>query len=204
MMKKILTILVFALAGSVAFAATGDAATLLKQVSARMAASPSVEATFTINGGDGPVQGNASMAADKYFMTTPVLTVWYDGRTQWTFLKSSGEVSITEPTVDELMESNPFAILSSPADRYTLRMLGDSQGRKRVEMTPKSGLSGISKIVLFVDPSTHYPAAIVVNFDDGRAVDVVIDNITAAKAKPVGAFRYDAKRFPASEIIDLR
>lgn len=204
MMKKILTILVSALAGAVAFAATGDAATLLKQVSAKMAASPSVEATFTINGGDGPVQGNASMAADKYFMTTPVLTVWYDGRTQWTFLKSSGEVSITEPTVDELMESNPFAILSSPADRYTLRMLGDSQGRKRVEMTPKSGLSGISKIVLFVDPSTHYPAAIVVNFDDGRAVDVVIDNITAAKAKPVGAFRYDSKRFPASEIIDLR
>lgn len=204
MMKKILTTLVFALAGAVAFAATGDAATLLKQVSAKMAASPSVEATFTINGGDGPVQGNASMAADKYFMTTPVLTVWYDGRTQWTFLKSSGEVSITEPTVDELMESNPFAILSSPADRYTLRMLGDSQGRKRVEMTPKSGLSGISKIVLFVDPSTHYPAAIVVNFDDGRAVDVVIDNITAAKAKPVGAFRYDSKRFPASEIIDLR
>lgn len=204
MMKKILTTLVFALAGAVAFAAGGDAATILKQVRVRMAASPSVEATFTINGGDGPVQGNASMAADKYFMTTPVLTVWYDGRTQWTFLKSSGEVSITEPTADELMESNPFAILSSPADRYTLRMLGDSQGRKRVEMTPKSGLSGISKIVLFVDPSTHYPAAIVVNFDDGRAVDVVIDNITAAKAKPVGAFRYDSKRFPASEIIDLR
>lgn len=204
MMKKILTTLVFALAGAVAFAAGGDAATILKQVRARMAASPSVEATFTINGGDGPVQGNASMAADKYFMTTPVLTVWYDGRTQWTFLKSSGEVSITEPTVDELMESNPFAILSSPSDRYTLRMLGDSQGRKRVEMTPKSGLSGISKIVLFVDPTTHYPAAIVVNFDDGRAVDVVIDNITAAKAKPVGAFRYDSKRFPASEIIDLR
>ena len=204
MMKKILTTLIFALAGAVAFAAGGDAATLLKQVRARMAASPSVEATFTINGGDGPVQGNASMAADKYFMTTPVLTVWYDGRTQWTFLKSSGEVSITEPTVDELMESNPFAILSSPSDRYTLRMLGDSQGRKRVEMTPKSGLSGISKIVLFVDPTTHYPAAIVVNFDDGRAVDVVIDNITAAKAKPVGAFRYDSKRFPASEIIDLR
>lgn len=204
MMKKILTTLVFALAGAVAFAAGGDAATILKQVRVRMAASPSVEATFTINGGDGPVQGNASMAADKYFMTTPVLTVWYDGRTQWTFLKSSGEVSITEPTADELMESNPFAILSSPSDRYTLRMLGDSQGRKRVEMTPKSGLSGISKIVLFVDPTTHYPAAIVVNFDDGRAVDVVIDNITAAKAKPVSAFRYDSKRFPASEIIDLR
>lgn len=203
-MKKILTTLIFALAGAVAFAATDDAATLLQQVRAKMAAAPSVEATFTINGGDGPVQGSASMAADKYFMTTPVLTVWYDGRTQWTFLKSSGEVNITEPTVDELMESNPFAILSSPADHYTLRMSGDSQGRKCVEMIPKSGISGISKIVLFVDPATHYPAGIVVNFDDGRAVDVVIDNMTAAKAKPVAAFRYDSKRFPATEIIDLR
>lgn len=203
-MKKIVLFAIFCCIGVVAFAATNPAETLLSKVKARLSSAPSVEVTFTINGGEGPVQGSATMAADKYFMTTPVLTVWYDGRTQWTFLKSSGEVSITEPTADELMASNPFAILSSPADHYTLRMLGDSQGRKRVEMTPKSKMSGISRIVLFVNPSTSWPAAIVVSFDDGRSVDVVVDNISSGKAVPVGTFRYNSKRFPATEIIDLR
>lgn len=83
-------------------------------------------------------------------------------------------------------------------------MLSDSQGRKRVEMTPKSRMTGISKIVLFVNAATNYPAAIVVSFDDGRSVDVVIDHIAAGSAKPVSTFRHDAKRFPATEIIDLR
>ena len=203
-MKKIVLFAIFCCIGVVAFAATNTAETLLSKVKTRLSSAPSVEVTFTINGGEGPVQGSATMAADKYFMTTPVLTVWYDGRTQWTFLKSSGEVSITEPTADELMASNPFAILSSPADHYTLRMLGDSQGRKRVEMTPKSKMSGISRIVLFVNPSTSWPSAIVVSFDDGRSVDVVVDNISSGKAVPVGTFRYNSKRFPATEIIDLR
>lgn len=204
MMKKITLTIIFCLVGMAAFAAGNAAETLLSKVKAKIASSPSVEASFTINGGEGPVQGSATMAADKYFMTTPVLTVWYDGRTQWTFLKSSGEVSITEPNADELMASNPFAILSSPADHYKLQMLSDSQGRKRVEMTPKSRMSGISKIVLFVKPDTNYPAAIVVSFDDGRSVDVVIDNIASGGAKPAGVFHYDAKRFPSTEIIDLR
>lgn len=107
-MKRISAIVTFCLIGIAAFAAVNAAETLLSKVKAKFSASPSIEATFTINGGDGPVQGSATMAADRYFMTTPVLTVWYDGRTQWTFLKSSGEVSITEPTVEELMASNPF------------------------------------------------------------------------------------------------
>lgn len=203
-MKKIFVAVIFCIVGLSVLAAGNSAEALLTKVRAKIASSPSIEAAFTINGGDGPLQGSATMSADKYFMTTPVLTVWYDGRTQWTFLKSSGEVSITEPTVEELMASNPFAILSSPADYYKVRMLGDSQGCKRVELTPKSKMSGISKIVVSVRPSTNYPAAITVSFDDGRSVDVVIDNMTSGNAKPLSTFRYDAKRFPATEIIDLR
>ena len=187
-----------------AHAAGNNAAALLAKVKSKIASSPSVEATFSINGGEGPVQGSATMAGEKYFMTTPVLTVWYDGRTQWTFLKSSNEVSITEPEVADLMASTPFAILSAPADSYKLRMLSDSEGRKRVELTPKSPLAGIENIVLFIKPATSLPAAIVVRFDDGRRVDVVIDNIAAGASKPISAFRYDAKRFPAQEVIDLR
>lgn len=203
-MRKITTIILFSLISVAVFAAGNQAESLLGKVKAAMAAKPSVDLAFTINGGSGPVQGSATMSADKYFMTTPALTVWYDGHTQWTFLKSSGEVSITEPSIDELMASNPFSILSSPAEYYTVKALSDSGGRKRVELTPKQNMSGVSKILLMINPATSLPTAISINFDDGRKAEVVIDNIVGGQARPLSLFRYDARRFPATEVIDLR
>ena len=89
-----------------------SAATILSSLRSRMASAPAVEAVFTINGGQGPVQGSVILSGAKYSMTTPQMSVWYDGRTQWTFLRNTNEVSITEPSADELLSTNPFAILS--------------------------------------------------------------------------------------------
>lgn len=84
-----------------------------------MLAKPAVEAQFTINGADGAVQGSALMAGAAFAFTTPQLDVWFDGRTQWVFLHSTGEVSITEPTADELATTNPFVVLSAYDTHYT-------------------------------------------------------------------------------------
>lgn len=188
-----------------AYAAGPDAATILSKMKARVNAAPSLEAVFSINGGDGPVEGNAVIAGDKYTMHTPHLKVWFDGRTQWTYLLSSGEVSVTEPDADELMASNPFAILSAHSDFYRSKRLPDSQNRYRVQLTPASAGSGIERIVLFVHRTSWMPSAIAIHFDDGRSIDVVIDNITTGAAKPVSTFRFDRAKYPAvQEIIDLR
>ena len=114
-MKRLLLILI-AIAGCLgcACAASHDAAAILARMKAKINASPSLEAVFTINGGEGPVEGNAVIAGSKYTMQTPQLKVWFDGRTQWTYLLNTGEVSITEPDASEQMASNPFAIAPTP------------------------------------------------------------------------------------------
>lgn len=48
-----------------AHAAGNNAAALLAKVKSKIASSPSVEATFSINGGEGPVQGSATMAGEN-------------------------------------------------------------------------------------------------------------------------------------------
>lgn len=185
-------------------AATQSAASILSQVRNNIASAPSVEAVFSINGGSGPVQGSLIMAGAKFSMTTPQLSVWYDGKTQWTLMTESREVSITEPDADEMMASNPFAILSSPQSHYSIRRLSDSNGRYRIELKPVDKTSVIERYVLFVNQSTHWPAAVVVEFSDGRKMELVLDAIGAGKAKTASAFVYDAKKHPAIEIIDLR
>lgn len=181
-----------------------SAATILSSLRSRMASAPAVEAVFTINGGQGPVQGSVILSGAKYSMTTPQMSVWYDGRTQWTFLRNTNEVSITETSADELLSTNPFAILSDQTGHYTARRLSDNSGRYRVELVPRDKSSIIKRYVLFIDHTDSWPRALTVEFDDNRRIEVVIENIGASAVRDAATFAFDAHKHPAAEIIDLR
>lgn len=201
-MKRYLAtaVLWFACIATVFASATDE----LARIRARIASAPSLEVAFSIATENKPVQGSAVICGDKYFMNTDALKVWYDGRTQWTFLNSSGEVSITEPEIDELIVSNPLAMLYAPADYFKIVSLPAEKGMSRVKLTPKKPVGGVKDIVLKINGKTSFPETITVNFDDDRAMQLTVDNISEGSAKPVSVFRYDAARFPAKEVIDLR
>lgn len=181
-----------------------SASAILSSLRAKMASAPAVEAVFTINGGSGPVQGSVILSGSKYTMATPQMSVWYDGRTQWTMLENTREVSVTEPDAAELVAVNPFAILSDHQQHYTARRLADSAGRYRVELVPRDKNSVIKRYRLFVNQTTGWPSALTVDFDDDRRIEVVIESIAASKAKASSTFVFDKKKYPAAEIIDLR
>jgi len=202
-MKRIF-IISFALLSVLSSIASESASIILETIRKQMLARPAVEAKFTINGGDGAVQGSITISGASFTMSTPQLKVWYDGKTQWTYLDASGEVSITEPTAEELTVSNPFAILSSYSTHYKARRLNDNSGRKSVELTPIEKNTGIENIVVIADNSGKWPEAINIRFDDNRLISLVIDKIEGIAKPSENIFRYDPKLQPASEIIDLR
>lgn len=181
-----------------------SAGEILRAAASKISSAPSVEAQFTVNGADGPVQGSAVVSGAYFALTTPVVRVWYDGRTQWTMLCSTGEVSITEPTQEEVMETNPFAILRHYDRQYSVRRLSDASGRKRVELTPLSNSSvDIERAIILVGPD-GWPSGVEIHFKDGRTLGAAIDHISAGGSKPVSAFRFNPALTPASEIVDLR
>ena len=203
-MKRLSVILFTLILAIGAYAANPTAAAILDNIRRNVLSKDAVEAKFTINGGEGPVQGSMTISGAKFAMLTPHLKVWYDGRTQWTYLASTGEVSITEPTADELAASNPFAILSSYSSRYDVRRIADVNGCYRVELIPKAKDSGIEKIVVVTDPSGNLPRAITITFDGGQKIEMVVDHIGTISKPSDTSFRYNEKLQPASEIIDLR
>lgn len=203
-MKRIFILFVCALIGVGLYAATPTAASILSTMRSAMLDKPAIEAQFTINGGQGQVQGSILMSGAAFTMTTPQLKVWYDGKTQWTYLASTSEVSITEPTAEELAASNPVAILTSYDSHYKSRRLSDNNGRKRVELTPLAKDTGIEKIVVITDAEGKWPQAITVTFDDNRQISLVIDHIAGISKPAAHTFKYDPKLQRASEVIDLR
>lgn len=201
---RIYILFIFALCCNLLQAAEPTAASILQGVRNKMVSRPAVDVVFTIKGDGGDFQGSATIAGASFFFKTPQIAVWYDGKTQWTYLTSSREVNITEPSFEEITASNPFAILNNYQGNYNYRRLPDAGGRHRVRLEPLDKNSPVNNIILVVDPATNWPAAIALSFDDNRKVDVVIDKISGKGTVPETTFVYAPAMYPADEIIDLR
>lgn len=204
--KNIFRTSILAVALLVALCADGavTAASIMDAMRAKFSTAKNVEVLFTLRSDGESEQGNAIVSGARFFFTTPRMNVWYDGRTQWTMLHSTGEVNISEPTPEELTASNPFTVLNNYASMYNIRRLPDEAGLRRVELTPKAANTGIASVAISSSASTGWTSSVTVVFSDRRSVCLTVDSIRAIGAQPASVFVYDSKKFPATEIIDIR
>ena len=96
-----------ALVVAVCLAFAADAAepakTTVTKCSAALKAAPSLTATFLLDSDNGQIPGSLTMSGRCFKLITDRLSIWYDGKTQWTYVPENEEVNITEPTADELL-----------------------------------------------------------------------------------------------------
>lgn len=161
-----------------------------------------LDVNFTLNAGGQTADFTMKISHEKFMMESTDVAVWYNGVTQWTYVKSSRELNITDPTTDELMESNPFSILNFYSKVYnTQRLAGTGIA---IEMTSKDSNATIRKAVVSINSKTYLPSKIVVTLHNGRTMTAVITSITKGKRPSATTFTYDKAMYPATETIDLR
>lgn len=178
-----------------------------QQLIARCAAvvneAPSVDVAFTLsNVQGGPVKMTMTISKQRFMLDSPQMIVWYDGTTQWTYLKKDKELNITDPTTEELMECNPFAILNYYSSAYTARRLEGEQSV--IELVSKDRNASVRKAVVTLDPSTHFPSKVIITTSTGSVMVATVTSITKGRSLPISTFTYDTVKYPANEIIDLR
>ncbi|MBQ8773648.1 MAG: hypothetical protein IJZ17_04130, partial [Muribaculaceae bacterium] len=112
------------------FAQSADA--ILSSAAERFNAAQSISAEYTIRGNGSTSNGKIIISGEKFAISSPEISSWYDGTTQWTYSPSIGEVNITEPSTDELQQINPFAIISHFRTSYKATKLKSSKGSFKV------------------------------------------------------------------------
>ena len=149
----------------------------------------------------GSTSGSISIKGNKFHARTSQATVWFNGKTQWSYLQSTDEVNITTPTEAQRMRMNPYTFITMYRNGYTLGMT--SKGANyQVHMTAQNKQRTVQEVYLTINKSTYKPSIIKMR-ESGKWTTITISNFKTTNL-PNSLFMFSAKDFPTAEVIDLR
>lgn len=178
-----------------------EARKILDKVSAVAGRKGGAEAQFSITTSKGVSQsGNIAIKGSKFCARTPQAIVWYNGKTQWTYLKSTEEVNISTPSQAQQQRMNPYTFLRLYKKGYKLsyKKVG---GNYQIHMEAQNKNASMPELYVTVD-SKYKPVK--VRMRQGQQWTTIIISNFKAKDQADGLFQFNAKDYPKAEVIDLR
>lgn len=173
---------------------------VLDKTASVVAAKSGAKALFSIKADQMNTSGTIAIKGRKFHATTPQATIWFDGKTQWTYLKKNEEVNIANPSESELAAINPynFIYMYQKGYKYTMEK---KNGSFIVHLTA-TDKRGIKEMYITVNQKTYIPSEIRMRQQKGWTT-ISISGFTQSKIAD-GMFRFNSKDFPNAEVIDLR
>ena len=198
-MKRLCFLITTVLFCTVTFAQT--AKSVLDKAAANITVKSGVQASFKMTGSLGNTSGTIAVKGRKFHATTPQAIVWFDGKTQWTYMKNNDEVNVTTPTESQLQAINPYNFINLYKSGYnsTLNKAGKDYV---VHLTASSKDKKIRELFITIDKSSYHPTQVKLL----QGTKWTIFDIKDLKKQniPDSQFRFNAKDFPQAEVIDLR
>ena len=182
---------------------TSDAQTakqVLDKTAAVVSAKGGAQASFTIKGQNLNTTGTIAIKGQKFHATTPQASIWFDGKTQWTYMKKNDEVNVANPTEAQLQTINPYNFIYLYKNGYSYTM--EKKGGNYIVHLTATGKKSIQEMYITVNQKTYIPSQIRYRQGNGWVTITLTD--FKAKALSDGMFRFNSKDFPTAEIIDLR
>ncbi len=177
---------------------------LLDKIVAQIESGKGISLKFLLQQNDMEnVEGSIDMQSDKFVLQVPDMITWFDGTTQWTYLKSSEEVNISIPEKEELLQTNPCLLLQSYKKAFDCKFIEKKGDVCELSLIPKQH-SEITEIEIFVNEKQTALTHITVIQKDGQKTDVDIIRYETNTNFPANHFVFQKGLFPYAEIIDLR
>ena len=142
--------------------ANTQAQDILSRTSRAYRQAGSVKMTF-----GGSQQGELWLKGDRFYLNCGGVESWFDGKTQWSYVASNEEVTVSTPTPEELQSINPFALLNQIQTQFHSQYVGEvkenGKSGKKLQLTPlhKGDVTAMTLVV----SSTYEPVSIRINLD---------------------------------------
>ena len=161
-----------------------------------------VSAAFTLNNPTtGNVSGTIAVKGGKFNARTPQAIVWFNGKTQWTYMKKNNEVNISIPTQAQQQMMNPYTFINVYKTGYKMSST-KAGGSYEVHLVAQNQKRSIQEMYVTVNSKTYVPSRVKMKHN-GRWYTVTISNFSAKKL-PDSLLAFNSKDYPSAEVIDLR
>ena len=178
-----------------------SAKAVLDKAAATITAQSGVKANFKMTTANGSTSGTIAIKGKKFYATTPQAKVWFDGKTQWTYLKNNDEVNVSNPTEAQLQAINPYNFINIYKRGYTYTM--NTAGSDYViHLMASNADRKIKELFISVNKKSYQPKQ--VKMLQGKKWTTFDINSIKKENIPDSQFRFNAKDFPKAEVIDLR
>ncbi len=200
-MKRTLALIFFAICILVCKGQTAQQARkILDKTAATMSAKGGARADFRMSGKYGNASGSVAIKGNKFNAYTPASIVWYDGKTQWTYMKKTQEVNVSNPTEAQQQSLNPYKFIYIYKNGYTLSSKSVSGGWQ-VHLTAQNQKRTIKEMYITVDKKYQLKQVKMRQSNGWSTIDV--SNFRKANLSD-SAFKFNSKEYPNAEVIDLR
>ena len=158
-------------------------------------------ANFSISGKYGNSSGTIAIKGNKFRATTPDAIVWYDGKTEWTYIKKNVEVNVSTPTEAQQQAMNPYKFITIYKNGFNLSMTSTASDHN-IHLVAQNQSRTIKEMYIIVDKRTNLPKQVKMRQQNGWST-INISNFKAVNQSDA-TFRFNSKDFPHAEVIDLR
>lgn len=202
-MKKILLISLMSLMTLGIFADNAaDARKVLDKAASVVGKKSGAQANFQIsNAKIGNTTGTIAIKGNKFSARTPQATVWFNGKTQWTYMKNTDEVNVTTPTQAQQTQMNPLTFINMYKQGYKLSVK-TVEGKYEVRMQAQDKKRSVQEMYIVIDKKSYVPSQVRMRQNTSWTT-INISNFKAT-AQSDAIFTFNKKDFPSAEIVDLR
>jgi len=150
--------------------------------------------------------GTFTLKGNKFVLEMDAMRAWFDGKTQWAYVSESNEVSITEPTVKELSETNPMAILSGFKSKCLIRFSSKVKSAQNycIEMIPKTKNNDITKIDVQINKANGALFSIKLLNKNGGTTLLTLSNFQKGITVSDNTFVFNSAKHKGVTVNDLR
>ena len=197
------TVLLLSLLVSVLmFAQAQTAESVLDKCAKKISAKSGVTADFVMESTQyGNSSGTISVKGQKFMATTAAATMWFDGKTLWTYMSKNNEVNVTNPSEAQLQALNPYNFIHMYKKGYSYAMT-KSASSYVVHLTATDSKRKVQEMFITIESKGYAPT--VVKMRQGQKWSTfTVKNLKTSKLDDA-LFRFNSREFPTAEVIDLR
>lgn len=151
------------------------------------------------------LQGNLILQAKKFHLNTPEVKAWFDGKTQWAYFAQNNEVSVTNPTTEELAETNPAMIISELRSKSTISFAKQKSNNFHIIiLSPKQKNAEIVRVTIQVNKSNGNLSNIRIENKNGTSSLLTFSTYVFGNKAADSEFTFDRRKFKSAYINDMR